>query len=143
VQAAVLNLVGVSHLFVVPRIRSSSYAEMLKEKLSDLPTLRNLVVVDNTGQFNQEADKLGLKDWIDWREIMVWDESSRENNLQKEISNSLQKDDVINLQFTRYSRSTIISDSLCSLHNNLQWYHRCSESSFGASSSLTRALVYS
>ncbi|KAJ7889720.1 hypothetical protein B0H13DRAFT_1626605 [Mycena leptocephala] len=115
--AAVLNLVGVSHLFVVPRIRSSSYAEMLKEKLSDLPTLRNLVVVDNTGQFNQEADKLGLKDWIDWREIMVWDESSRENNLQKEISNSLQKDDVINLQFT--SGTTGAPKAVSLTHSNL------------------------
>ncbi|KAF7350451.1 hypothetical protein MVEN_01350600 [Mycena venus] len=97
---AALNLVGVSHFFVVPRIRSSSYAEMLKDKLPQLPTLQNLVVVDNTGQFRQEADKLGLKSWIDWREIMVWDKSSREHNLQQEILSSLQKDDVINLQFT-------------------------------------------
>jgi predicted protein tyrosine phosphatase len=74
---------------------------MLKDKLPELPKLRNLVVVDNTGQFHQEADKLGLKNWIDWREIMVWGESSREHNLQKEISSSLDKDDVINLQFTR------------------------------------------
>ncbi|KAJ6449425.1 hypothetical protein C8R47DRAFT_999222 [Mycena vitilis] len=99
--AAVLNLVGVAHLFVVPRLRTSSYVEMLKEKLPELVTLRNLVVVDKTGQFNGEADKLGLKNWIDFREIMVWGESSLEKKLQKEISNSLHKDDVINLQFTR------------------------------------------
>jgi acyl-CoA synthetase (AMP-forming)/AMP-acid ligase II len=114
-QANVLTLVGVSHLFVVPQIRSSSYLEMLAEKFPDLrnsspgtiqdpslPELRNLVVVDNTGQFTQEANKLGLKSWIDWREIMVWDASSRESDLQKDISKSLHKDDVINLQFTRY-----------------------------------------
>ncbi|KAJ6571734.1 hypothetical protein B0H19DRAFT_666546 [Mycena capillaripes] len=115
--AAVLNLVEVGHLFVVPRLRSSSYVEMLKEKLPDLRTLRNLVVVDNSGQFNQEADKLGLKSWIDWREIMVWDESLHENNLQKEISNSLHKDDVINLQFT--SGTTGAPKAVSLTHSNL------------------------
>ncbi|KAJ7336305.1 hypothetical protein DFH08DRAFT_878382 [Mycena albidolilacea] len=114
---AVLNLVGVTHLVIVPRIRSSSYAEMLKDKLPELPKLRNLVVVDNTGQFHQEADKLGLKNWIDWREIMVWGESSREHNLQKEISSSLDKDDVINLQFT--SGTTGAPKAVSLTHNNL------------------------
>ncbi|KAJ7839575.1 hypothetical protein B0H14DRAFT_2787041 [Mycena olivaceomarginata] len=114
---AVLNLVGVTHLFMVPRIRSSSYAEMLRDKLPELPKLRNLIVVDNTGQFHQEADKLGLKNWIDWREIMVWGESSREHNLQKEISSSLDKDDVINLQFT--SGTTGAPKAVSLTHNNL------------------------
>ncbi|KAJ7695457.1 acyl-CoA synthetase [Mycena rosella] len=111
--ADVLNLVGVSHFFVVPRIRSSAYIGMLVEKFPDLrnsspgaiqepllPQLRNLVVVDNSGQFEKSAESLGLKSWIDSREIMLWDESSRESDLQKEISKSLHKDDVINLQFT-------------------------------------------
>ncbi|KAJ7484755.1 acyl-CoA synthetase [Mycena latifolia] len=111
--ANVLNLAGVSHFFVVPRIRSSSYLEMLANKFPELrnsspgaiqepllPQLRNLVVIDNTGQFKQGAESIGLKSWIDWREIMVWDESSLESALQREISKSLHKDDVINLQFT-------------------------------------------
>ncbi|KAJ7627576.1 hypothetical protein DFH06DRAFT_1227565 [Mycena polygramma] len=115
--AAVLNLVGVAHLFVVPRLRTSSYVEMLKEKLPELVTLRNLVVVDKTGQFNGEADKLGLKNWIDFREIMVWGESSHEKKLQKEISNSLHKDDVINLQFT--SGTTGDPKAVSLTHSNL------------------------
>ncbi|KAJ7770490.1 hypothetical protein B0H16DRAFT_1515636 [Mycena metata] len=115
--ANVLNLVGVTHLFVVPRIRSSSYLEMLKEKLPELHTLQNLVVVDNAGIYNQEADKLDLRSRIDWREIMVWDESSRESNLQKEISTSLQKDDVINLQFT--SGTTGAPKAVSLTHSNL------------------------
>ncbi|KAJ7145339.1 hypothetical protein C8R43DRAFT_890625 [Mycena crocata] len=111
--ANVLNLVGVGHLFVVPQIRSSSYVEMLSEKFPDLrnsqpgaiqepllPALRNLVVVDNTGQFKNDADKLGLKSWIDWRETMVWDESSPQKAVQEKIVKSLHKDDVINIQFT-------------------------------------------
>ena len=115
VQANVLNLVGVSHLFIVPRIRTSSYLEALVDKFPDLrsspsgghmqepslPELRNLIVVDNTGQFQYEAERLRFKSWIDWREIIVWDESASEAQLQQAISGSLCKDDVINLQFTR------------------------------------------
>ncbi|KAJ7207094.1 hypothetical protein GGX14DRAFT_500091 [Mycena pura] len=113
--ANVLNLVGVSHLFIVPRIRTSSYLEALVDKFPDLrsspsgghiqepslPELRNLIVVDNTGQFQYEAERLRFKSWIDWREIIVWDESASEAQLQQAISGSLCKDDVINLQFTR------------------------------------------
>ncbi|KAJ7234640.1 hypothetical protein B0H12DRAFT_1327657 [Mycena haematopus] len=114
---AVLNLVGVTHLVIVPRIRSSFYPEMLKDKLPELPTLRNLVVVDNTGHFPQEADKLGLGNWIDWRDIMVWDESACEKSLQKEISSSLHRDDIINLQFT--SGTTGAPKGVSLTHSNL------------------------
>ncbi|KAJ6590598.1 hypothetical protein DFH09DRAFT_1026692 [Mycena vulgaris] len=128
--ANVLNLVGVTHFFVVPRIRSSAYIEMLAERFPDLrnsspgaiqdpslPQLRNLVIVDNTGQFKQQAETLGLKSWIDWREIMVWDQSSPENKLQKDISKSLDKDDVINLQFT--SGTTGAPKAVSLTHSNL------------------------
>ncbi|KAF7349276.1 putative acyl-CoA synthetase YngI [Mycena sanguinolenta] len=83
----------------------------------ELPTFRNFVVVDNTGHFPQEADKLGLKNWIDWREIMVWDESSRENSLQKGISSSLHRDDIINIQFT--SGTTGAPKGVSLTHSNL------------------------
>jgi hypothetical protein len=63
-----------------------------------LPELRNLVIVDNKG----EARKHELKSAIDWREIMIWREDTKEGWLHKEISSSLHKDDIINLQFTRF-----------------------------------------
>ncbi|KAJ7151137.1 hypothetical protein C8R46DRAFT_1358051 [Mycena filopes] len=110
----VLNLVGVAHLFVVPRIRTSAYLEMLKDRLPDLHTLRNLVVVNNAGKFTAEPV---LQSQIDWREIMVWDESAPEGRLQKEISTSLEKDDVINLQFT--SGTTGAPKAVSLTHSNL------------------------
>lgn len=115
-QIATLNLVGVKHLFVVPRLRTSSYIEMLASaapglansapgdiQAEALPTLRNLVVVDPPGEYSGELDKLGVRSAIDWREIMMWREDTRERDVQREISASLEKDDVINLQFTRYA----------------------------------------
>ncbi|KAG6865443.1 hypothetical protein C0991_002519 [Blastosporella zonata] len=108
-----LKLVGVKHLFLVPRIRSSAYVEMLAEVLpnlrhsqpgdiqcEELPELRNFVVVDNAGEYSEAIAKLGVKSTIDWREILIWREDAKERGLQREISASLNKDDVINLQFT-------------------------------------------
>ncbi|KAJ7275033.1 hypothetical protein C8J57DRAFT_1313435 [Mycena rebaudengoi] len=128
--ASVLNLAGVSHLFVVPRIRSSSYIDMLSSKFPDLsnsaagaiqepalPELRSLVVLNNTGDLSQEAERLNLKSMTDWREIMVWDETSRERDLQKNISQSLHKDEVINLQFT--SGTTGAPKAVSLTHSNL------------------------
>ena len=110
-QVNTLKRVGVAHLFLVPSIRTSCYTEMFSSNFPDLrnstpgairepalPDLRNLVVVDNTG----ETGKWELRCAIDWREIMVWREDTCEGRLQKEISRSLHKDDVINLQFTRF-----------------------------------------
>jgi acyl-CoA synthetase (AMP-forming)/AMP-acid ligase II len=114
-QAAALNLAGVAHFFLVPHIRSSSYIKMLSEKFPALrnstpgdiqepalPELHNLIVFDNTGEFPREAVELDFECWTDWREILVWDEAMHERKLQSEISISLEKDEVINLQFTRY-----------------------------------------
>ncbi|KAF8999106.1 acetyl-CoA synthetase-like protein [Cyathus striatus] len=91
---ATLNLVGVKHLFVVPRIRSSAYVNMLAQafpemcgnaqgdiQIADLPNLRNLVVVDNKEEYRAELEKLNIRS-------------------MKEISESAEKDEVINLQFT-------------------------------------------
>lgn len=66
-----------------------------------LPGLRNLVVVDNDDAFLGQREKLGVRSTIDWREIMIWREGTREQELLREMCASLHKDDVINLQFTR------------------------------------------
>ncbi|KAG6861288.1 hypothetical protein C0995_001842 [Termitomyces sp. Mi166 len=108
-----LKLAGVKHLFVVPRIRSSAYVEMLTQVLpnlkysqpgdiqcEELPELKTLVVVDNTGKYQEELVKIDVSSIIDWREILIWREDTKERNLQHEISASLRKDDIINLQFT-------------------------------------------
>ncbi|KAG5641002.1 hypothetical protein DXG03_006427 [Asterophora parasitica] len=112
-----LKLVGVKHLFVVPRIRSSTYISMLSNEIPDLahaqpghiqaeslPELRSLVLVD-FAEYQGELEKLGVKSTIDWQEIMVWREDAKEGVVQREIANSLTKDDVVNLQFTRYGRN--------------------------------------
>ncbi|GLB39151.1 putative AMP-binding enzyme C-terminal domain [Lyophyllum shimeji] len=125
-----LKLVGVKHLFVVPRIRSSAYIEMLagilpglKEskpgeiEVEGLPELRNLVVVDNKGEYQAQLDKLGVRSTIDWREIFMWREDTRERDLQRDISASLKKDDVINLQFT--SGTTGAPKAVSLTHSNL------------------------
>lgn len=109
-----MNLVGVKHLFIVPRIRTSSYVEMLTEVVPELrgcppgniqaaalPQLRNLVVVDNAGEFQQESERLNISSIIDWREIIMWREHAQEEKLRRETAQSLNKDDIINLQFTR------------------------------------------
>jgi hypothetical protein len=106
-----LNLVGVKHLFIVPRVRTSSYVEMLTEVLPELrscspgniqasaaPELRNLVIVDNTGTLQRGLTVSGT---IDWREIIMWQEHTQEEKIRREITQCLDKYDIINLQFTR------------------------------------------
>ncbi len=107
--------VGVKHLFVVPRIRSSAYIQLLADLYPSirsanpgeiqeeaLPDLRNIVVVDNEESCRAELDALGVKSLIDWREVFVWrqDRSSLDQQRQA-AADSLHKDEVINLQFTR------------------------------------------
>lgn len=114
-QTNALRLVDVKHLFVVPRIRSSGYLQILAENLPTirtnapgrinedlLPSLRNLVIVDNDEVYRSETEKLGLKAKIDWREIFVWGEDHPRLNAQLAgITKKLKNDDVINIQFTR------------------------------------------
>ncbi|KAL4259867.1 hypothetical protein AB1N83_010678 [Pleurotus pulmonarius] len=125
-----LSLVGVKHLFVVPSIRSSAYVEMLATAYPDLresppgciqeealPELRNLVVFDKSGNLEEKLDKLDIKCAVDWREIMAWREDTSEARMQREITHSLEKDDVINLQFT--SGTTGLPKAVSLTHSNL------------------------
>ena len=117
---ATLNLVGVKHLFVVPRLRSSTYVRTLAEAfpeirgvhpgeihLEDLPELRNVVIVDNAQESRADLLKLHIKSMVDWREILIWREDVHEARVQSNITTGLKKDEVINLQFTRYVRRFI------------------------------------
>ncbi|PPQ87692.1 hypothetical protein CVT25_011459 [Psilocybe cyanescens] len=128
--AATLNLVGVKHLFVVPQIRTSTYVRNLSEafleirnhqpgelQIKDLPHLRNLIVVDNKEEHRADLAKLHIKSMVDWREILIWREDSREARLQKEIYAGLEKDEVINLQFT--SGTTGLPKAVSLTHSNL------------------------
>ncbi|KAG6379668.1 hypothetical protein JVT61DRAFT_10188 [Boletus reticuloceps] len=109
-----LNVAGVSHLFAVPRLRSSRYIRMLSEAFPDLsgacpgeircdalPALRHLVVVDNMADPSAFEKEMGdIKCVTDWRETLVWREDGAEARRVRAYANELQSDDVINLQFT-------------------------------------------
>ncbi|KAF9266062.1 acetyl-CoA synthetase-like protein [Marasmius fiardii PR-910] len=125
-----LRIVGIKHLFVVPRIRTSAYLEMLSSKLPDLknsargdiqdpnlPELRNLVLVDNQDAYQDELVKLEMKPVIDWREVIMWSEDAREKAIVRDVAASLKKDDVVNMQFT--SGTTGLPKAVQLTHHNL------------------------
>jgi hypothetical protein len=110
-----LQLVGVKHLFFVPRIRSSDYVRMLAQtfpeirsakpgeiQVPDLPELRNLVLVDNEETAHNDLAELRIKSMVDWREVLMWREGHGAAQARRDITAKLDKDNVINLQFTRY-----------------------------------------
>lgn len=129
--ATALRHVGVKHLFVVPRIRSSAYIQLLVELFpsirsahpgeiqeEDLPNLRNLVVVDNEESCKAELDALEVKSLIDWREVFVWRQDRIGLDQQRQLATkSLHKDEVINLQFT--SGTTGSPKAVSLTHHNL------------------------
>ena len=115
-QIATIRLVGVSHLFLVPQIRTSSYLTLLAEALPSLrkfspgeiqeealPDLRHLVVIDNTHQPKKFHEMLGdIHCAVDFREVLLWQEGdTREHRIIEAAKKTLDKDNVINLQFTR------------------------------------------
>ncbi|PCH44870.1 acetyl-CoA synthetase-like protein [Wolfiporia cocos MD-104 SS10] len=126
-----LNLVGVTHLFVVPRIRSSAYIPMLSKAFptlrysapgeiqeETLPTLRHLVVVDNTPDPKTYRESIeDTKCAVDFREVLLWREDSAEKRRVNEVGASLKCDDVINLQFT--SGTTGAPKAVSLTHHNL------------------------
>lgn len=114
-QAATLNVVGVKHLFIVPRLRASNYVRTLAEafaemrgaqpgdiQIQDLPELRNIVLVDNAEEARDDLAKLHIRSMVDWREILMWRQDGHEAKLQQKLYEGLDKDETINLQFTRY-----------------------------------------
>ncbi|KAK7683548.1 hypothetical protein QCA50_013383 [Cerrena zonata] len=131
--AATLSLVGVSHLFVVPRIRSSEYIRLLSDAFPSLkgaapgniqeealPDLKHLIVVDNQtsgglSQFEREIEE--TKCAVDFREVLVWREGGSEDRRIKEIGETLHKDDIMNLQFT--SGTTGSPKAVSLTHHNL------------------------
>lgn len=103
-----LRLVGIKHLIIVPSLRTSQYLKLFVERFPslassnpgdiqelELPELRNLIVVNNDDEHEL------VKAATDWREIIIWREDTREAKLVRDIARSLDKDEVINLQFTR------------------------------------------
>ena len=68
-----------------------------------LPDLKSLVVVDNIGDyslFKQEIE--GVKPAIDFREVLVWREDGAEKKRVEELMAGLDREEVINMQFTRF-----------------------------------------
>ncbi|KII91201.1 hypothetical protein PLICRDRAFT_173092 [Plicaturopsis crispa FD-325 SS-3] len=128
---ATLKLVGVSHLFIVPQIRSTSYIDVLQAAFPSLssaspgsiqeeavPELRNLIVVDNDATPAQWAERMDhVKSVIDWREVMVWREDGGTKTAHERLKSSLSKDDTINLQFT--SGTTGSPKAVSLTHHNL------------------------
>ncbi|KAJ3822650.1 acetyl-CoA synthetase-like protein [Lentinula raphanica] len=119
-----LRLVGIKHLVIVPSLRSSQYLKILLERFpsltsskpgeiqeEELPELRNLIVVNNRDE--QELAKVA----IDWREIILWREDTQEAKLVRDIARGLDKDEVINLQFT--SGTTGAPKAVSLTHHNL------------------------
>ena len=61
-----------------------------------------MVVIDNTHQPKKFHAMLGeVPCAVDFREVLLWQDKGKEGRLVKETEESLHKDDVINLQFTR------------------------------------------
>lgn len=114
-QIETIRHAGISHLFLVPQIRTSSYLTLLAEALPSLrkfspgniqeealPDLKHVVVVDNTHQPKRFHEMLGdIHCAVDFREVLLWQDKSKEGRLVEETERGLNKDDVINLQFTR------------------------------------------
>jgi hypothetical protein len=103
-----LKLVGVRHLFIVPRNRSTGHLAMLAGAFPalcnsppgdiqepSLPNLRNLVVFDDKNNLHAELTTLNVRCAIDWREMLLWGQHYGLDDIQ------LHHGDVINLQFTR------------------------------------------
>jgi hypothetical protein len=76
----------------------------------EVPELKNVVVVDDTNsKVEWEKETVGFRSLVDFRNILIWDEGSIEGEKLRNISTSLNKDDIVNLQFTRCVDTIYIS----------------------------------
>lgn len=114
-QVSALKVTGVSHLFMVPQVRTSQYTSLFSEAYPALresapgniqepalPDLRNLVVINNmANSIKYQQDLHGLRSAFDWRDILAWQEDPAETQALAKIEDTLDKDDVTNLIFTR------------------------------------------
>jgi hypothetical protein len=115
-QIEAIRVVGISHLFLVPQIRTSSYLTLLAEALPSLrkfrpgdiqeevlPDLKHVVVIDNTHQPKRFHEILGdIHCAVDFREVLLWQGGgAKENRIVEERTKTLDKDEVTNIQFTR------------------------------------------
>ena len=67
-----------------------------------LPKLKNLLVVDNLGDFKQFQEEIaGVRPAVDFREVLVWREDGGEKRRVEELSAGLHNEEIINMQFTR------------------------------------------
>ncbi|KAI0037148.1 acyl-CoA synthetase [Vararia minispora EC-137] len=126
-----LRLVGASHFFLVPQIRSSAYLSMLSQaipgllsvqpgsiQVEELPELRSIFVIDNTDGPAHFAKVLeGARYAADFREALVWREDTYEKEAVQQIGDTLHCDDVMNLQFT--SGTTGLPKAVSLTHSNL------------------------
>jgi hypothetical protein len=83
----------------LPSLRKFSPGNIQEETL---PDLKHIVVINNTRHSKKFHDTLGnIHCAIDFREVLLWQGGTKENRLVEETRKTLNKDDVINLQFTR------------------------------------------
>jgi hypothetical protein len=79
-----------------------------------------VVVNDTSSREEWEKETAGFRSLVDFRDILIWDESSKEGRRMKEIGTSLNKDDVINLQFTRCVGTIYFSERGKFMYSHIQ-----------------------
>lgn len=83
----------------MPSLRTREPGNIQEEQL---PDLKHIVLVDNTGDYKSFQDIMSdVRCAADFREILVWREKGKEEKTVKEVEVTLQKDDIMNMQFTR------------------------------------------
>lgn len=87
-----------------PSLRSYAAGSTLRSH--EMPELRRILVVNHSEQDFRDVSDSGIKSLVDFREAFSWQESGETHERVNEIERTLQKDDIINLQFTRFAIMT-------------------------------------